>query len=57
MSDTPISAETVIAIYKEKLAEANHKTVMLQAAIIKLEDNVRELNEAILELREEEDEK
>lgn len=45
MSDTSVSAETVVAIYKEKLAEANHANVMLQATIIKLEDRVREFED------------
>jgi len=54
MSDTPVSAETVVAIYKEKLAEANHKVVMLQAAIIDLEDKIKDLNDALAELKESE---
>lgn len=43
MTETPVSADTVVAIYKEKLAEANHRIVMLQAAIIGLESQIEDL--------------
>lgn len=54
MTDTSVSAETVVAIYKEKLAEANHKIVMLQAAIIDLEDKVREFEDVPTESQDSE---
>lgn len=43
MPEKSVSVDAVIAIYKEKLADANHKNVMLQASIIKLEDEIEEL--------------
>jgi hypothetical protein len=41
--DNSVSAETVVAIYKEKLADANHKLVMLQASLIRLETELENL--------------
>lgn len=47
MTDTPVSADTVVAIYKEKLSEANHRIVMLQAAIIGLETDLEKTKEEL----------
>lgn len=49
MTDTLVSAETVLAIYKEKLSDATHKIVMLQATILGLEDTVRNLEHSLSE--------
>lgn len=55
MTETRVSAETVVAIYKEKLADANHKIVMLQSTILGLEDKVQELENSLTELKESEE--
>ena len=45
MTEKSVSVDVVIAIYKEKLAEATHTNVMLQASILKLEAEIEELTE------------
>lgn len=49
MTEKPVSAETVIAIYSQKLTDAHHTIVMLQASIIKLEEEIEELNKTLEE--------